>query len=116
MRAREAAKIFVDDGMTDLIIFLSLAERVEEEGMAVQVHCLAFVSFARHIPETRQLPISREYIIYCNDITPLQLHHTTTPCPPTSNRSSRIRFSLTPLSVTPYSLKLLGILTKTIEN
>jgi hypothetical protein len=78
MRAREAAKIFVDDGMTDLIIFLSLAERVEEEGMAVQavqVHRLAFVSFARHIPETRQLPISREYIIYCNDITPLQLHH-----------------------------------------
>jgi len=31
--------------MTDLIIFLSLAERVEEEGMAVQVHRLAFVSF-----------------------------------------------------------------------
>jgi len=45
MRAREAANIFVDDGMTDLIIFLSLAERVEEEGMAVQVHRLAFVSF-----------------------------------------------------------------------
>jgi hypothetical protein len=47
MRAREAAKIFVDDGMTDLMIFLSLAERVEEEGMAVQVHRLAFVSFSR---------------------------------------------------------------------
>jgi hypothetical protein len=38
MRAREAAKIFVEDGMTDLMIFLSLAERVEEDGMAVQVH------------------------------------------------------------------------------
>jgi hypothetical protein len=54
MRAREAAKIFVDDGMTDLMVFLSLAERVEEEGMAVQVHRLAFVSLAlaRHIPGT----------------------------------------------------------------
>ena len=58
MRAREAAKIFVDDGMIDLMIFLSLAERVEEEGMAVQVHRLAFVSFPhRHIPDTRHLPI-----------------------------------------------------------
>jgi hypothetical protein len=46
MRAREAATIFVDDGMTDLMMFLSLAERVEEEGMAVQVHRLAFVSFS----------------------------------------------------------------------
>lgn len=44
MRAREAAKIFVDDGMTDLMTFLSLAERVEEEGMAVQVHRLAPLS------------------------------------------------------------------------
>ena len=46
MRAREAAKIFVDDGMTDLMIFLSLAERVEEEGMGVQLHRLAFVSLS----------------------------------------------------------------------
>jgi len=46
MREREAAKIFVDDGMTDLMIFLSLFERVEEEGMAVQVHRLTFVSFS----------------------------------------------------------------------
>jgi hypothetical protein len=45
MRAREAAKIFVDDGMTDLMMFLSLVERVEEEGMVVQVHRLTFVSF-----------------------------------------------------------------------
>jgi len=46
MRAREAAKILVDDGMTDLMIFLSLAERVEEEGMAVRVHRHAFVLFS----------------------------------------------------------------------
>ena len=33
--------------MTDLMVFLSLVERVvEEEGMAVQVHRLAFVSFS----------------------------------------------------------------------
>jgi hypothetical protein len=53
MRAREAAKIFVDDGMTDLMIFLSLAERVEEEGMGVQVHRLAFVSFSPDTSLTR---------------------------------------------------------------
>jgi len=119
MRAREAAKIFVDDGMTDLMIFLSLAERVEEEGMAVQVHCLAFVSLFSLSHDTSLTHgisrYSRGYIIYCNDITPLQLHHYT-PCPRTSNRSSHIRSSLTPLSVIPYNLKLLGILTKTIEN
>jgi hypothetical protein len=112
MRASEAAKIFVDDGMTDLMIFLSLVERVEEEGMAVQVHRLPFVSFARHHPETRHLPISRGYIRYCNDITaqstPHHVHQQAT--------GAVIYDPASPRCLSHPTLKLLGILTKTIEN
>jgi hypothetical protein len=37
MRASDAAKIFVGAGMTDLTRFLSVVDKVEEEGMVMML-------------------------------------------------------------------------------
>lgn len=120
MRAREAAKIFVGDGMTDLTMFFSLADRVEEEGMAVQyqvelqLHSLTFVSLP---PDTfldlRHLPISLLFNDITHHLRPIYYSYHAL-----SQATGAIVFNpassrcLSP----PCSLEFLVILMKTIEN